>query len=122
MEQIHEKPLQIEADLHGFQSLATGGIKFTFTTLENVEPEQLTQFFRLKDKRGHLLFAVREFEFQDMINLPKVEVQPSKKSKSKQLRDVLWVLWNQGKKDVDFESFYSDMMDKLINHYKQKIE
>lgn len=119
---MNEKPLQIEAYMHTFQSLATGGVKFTFSTVENPNPELLTQFFKLKDKLGHLLFAVRELEFDDMLELPKIETPKNKKSKSQLLRNVLYRIWEKTKKSDTFNEYYDKIMSRLIDSYKQKLE
>ena len=117
----NKKPLQIEAYLHAFQSLTSGGVKFTFTTQETIDPDLLTQFFKLKNKLGWLLFAVREIEFQDMIDLPKIETPVGKKSKSKQLRDVLFRIWEKTKKTEKFDDYYNKIMSSLIETYKNKL-
>lgn len=116
-----EIPLQIEAYIQGFKSLASGGIKFDFLSQENIDADLLTQFFKLKGKLGHLLFAVRELEFQDMIELPKIETPVGKKSKSVLLRNVLYRIWEKTKKTDKFEDYYDKIMSNLIESYKNKL-
>jgi len=53
------------------------------------------------------------------IKEPKVE---GGKTKSERLRSVLFRYWeNQTIKDADFDSWYSLEMEKIINHYKDKL-
>lgn len=46
----------------------------------------------------------------------------SPKTSSHRLRDVLYVLWKQLGEKGDFNSYYQGMMDKVINHFKEKLE
>ncbi len=49
--------------------------------------------------------------------------KPPKKSPSKQLRDVFYVLWKQDDEGYDdFEVFYDSKINKLISHYKKLIK
>ena len=45
------------------------------------------------------------------------------KTKSQRLRGVLYVLWGNGcTKDDDFNTFYANEMNKIIEHYKNKLD
>jgi hypothetical protein len=114
-------PLQISAYMNKFSSLATGGIKFEFTTQENVNPELLTEFFKNKDKLGHLLFAVRQIDLIDLSSLPKIDQSKYENGKSpgQRLRNVLFLIHQaQGGNKDNFNDFYNEKMEKIITHYK----
>lgn len=56
----------------------------------------------------------------DAIDSSKIEVEG--KSKSARLRNVLYVYWKQEDMgEQTFEDFYSDKMEKLITHFKDKL-
>lgn len=44
------------------------------------------------------------------------------KSLSQRLRSVLWVLFKQDNVMGDFDDYYADMMEKLIEHFKEKLD
>ncbi len=50
-----------------------------------------------------------------------VEDLPDAKSKGQRLRNVFFVLSQQEDKE-DFEAYYSEMMEKIIEFYKSKIK
>ena len=51
-----------------------------------------------------------------------VEKEPKPKTQSQRLRAVLFLLYEEDKKGhVTFESYYADLMERIINHYKTKL-
>jgi hypothetical protein len=114
-------PLQVSAYLNKFSSLTSGGIKFEFTTQENINPELLTEFFKNKDKLGYLMFAVRQIEFVDMAELPKIDQSKyvNGKSPSQRLRNLLWLIHQaKGGKKETANDHYNEVMEMLIEKYK----
>ena len=59
----------------------------------------------------------------DSLELPK---SVTKKSHSKRLRDVLWLVLRaeKGRKpnDDEWNDYYSNQMEKIISHFKEKIK
>lgn len=48
--------------------------------------------------------------------------EPKPKTHSQRLRAVLFLLYEQDAKGyVTFESYYADLMERIINHYKTKL-
>jgi hypothetical protein len=48
--------------------------------------------------------------------------EPKQKSQSQRLRAVLFLLYQEDNKShVTFESYYADLMEKIINNYKTKL-
>lgn len=43
------------------------------------------------------------------------------KSQSQRLKNVLYRFWEQSKTDEDSSAFYSRTMEKIIEHYKEKL-
>ena len=56
----------------------------------------------------------------DAIDSTKIEVEG--KSKSTRLRNTLYVYWEQSEKEKTFEEFYSEKMEQLITHFKDKLD
>jgi len=45
------------------------------------------------------------------------------KTPSQRLRAVLFLLWEQDKKGfISAEAYYDDLMERIINHYKTKLD
>lgn len=53
-----------------------------------------------------------------------VEVKTEKdvKTESSRLRAVFFILWKQGGQVEPFAAFYASQMEKIISHYKTKIQ
>lgn len=103
-------------------STMANGLRIFFDTMENIGGEDMERLFALYNKPGWMTVNVHQIEAQDIIELPPVKADPGKKTPSQRLRAVLWQVWNQDNKGFkDFESYYQTMMEKLINHYKEKL-
>ena len=83
-----------------------------------------------RNKYGWFLFQEGEESIKniDLPNIPLPAKDKEQKTKSQTLRAVLYRLWQQtGKKDLygrecDSETHYNQSYDKLIEHYKGKLE
>ena len=50
------------------------------------------------------------------------DIEDTTKTPSKRLRNALYVLWDQGVKDVVFKEFYKNRMNRLIEQIKSRLE
>jgi hypothetical protein len=50
-----------------------------------------------------------------------VDLEDTTKTPSKRLRSVLFILWDQGVKDVGFKEFYKNRMERLIEQIKTRL-
>ena len=104
-------------------------ITLRFNTQLEQTSEQLMQMDRILNSSGSLYFkpegVVTDLEQQE---IDKVKTGVQGKSKSQQLRSVIYSIYQQ--KDcsnkeksvyLSFEQFYSNMMELIINHYKNQI-
>lgn len=71
------------------------------------------------DELGWLLWAPNKFNTED---LPKEQATDTGKTPAQRLRATLFVLWQQEGKQGDFEVFYRDRMEKLIDYIKGKLD
>jgi hypothetical protein len=78
----------------------------------------------LRQKDGYTAFKVNKFTDDELSQFPeptKDDLKPGK-SQSKRLRATLYVLWKQEGENGEFETFYHDWMEKIIEKFKEKLE
>lgn len=51
-----------------------------------------------------------------------MDIEDTTKTPSKRLRSVLYILWDQGVKDVEFKEFYKNRMNRLIEQIKDRLD
>ena len=59
-------------------------------------------------------------EFQDK-DIPKQQAEGKAKTPSQRLRAVMYIWYQQSNRTVDFEVFYREKMEKLIDFVKGKL-
>ena len=114
------KIFQAPAILNRISYLKDGGISLGFGTNELDDREKLLAgtFY---GKFGYVLFKENSFT-EDTI--PSSDAERPTKSLSTRLRSSLFVLWKQKYTDkyLNFDSFYSSNMEKIIDAVKEKLE
>jgi hypothetical protein len=116
--------LIIGAVIDSFRSLKDKTIKITLETQEPT-PEQFLKLAELNQKFGYFLFKSDEFN-EDEIKIAESlesDFKENKKSKSKILRNVLYLNYkqnNQGYKE--FDTYYKKHLEDIIKHFKNKLE
>ena len=95
------------------------GLSLGFATQELSDEEKVAAA-QFHQQFGYLLFKPNEFKEEDV---PKEDALTEGKSQSQRLRDVLYVLWAQ-KADpkIDYNTYYRQETEKIIAHYKSKID
>ena len=114
----------LPAILDTFSSLKDKTLKLVFHSNE-LTPEQLLGVVKNVQKFGFLAFKEESFKTSeiDAIKNLNTEYQSKGKSKSKRLRNVLFVLYEQENKHYNtFTDYYDAQMEELINHFKNKID
>jgi len=118
------KTFQIPAGLDGYRSLKDRTLKLTFETGE-MSPEQMANIHYALNKVGYLAFSPDPFashELEAIDNL-KVEYDEVGKSPSKRLQAVFFRMWEKGNEGYPiFNDFYNAQMEKLIVHFKKKLD
>ena len=95
----------------------------TITVTTNIEesPEDLMEVDKLIGRSGIWYFSEKgTLTKQETDEIDKVEIEVEGKTKSQRLRSVLYVYCQQEGKD--FKEFYASEMDRIIEHYKDKLE
>ena len=112
------------AILESFRSLKDKSLKVTFETNE-VTPEQMAGIAQSINKFGYVAFKEtpfkdKETEFLDSL---KPEYDDTGKTKSQRLRGVLYRMWEQDNEGYEDHTRYYDFhMEKIINHFKSKLD
>jgi hypothetical protein len=73
----------------------------------------------LKDSGNKPEFTESELTAFEGIEFKEID---TKKSQSKRLRDVLYLLWEKEGKNGTSEDYYETKMNVLIEHFKQKLD
>ena len=118
MENTDRKIISVEAILTRISYTKDGGLSLGFSTQE-MSPEDKLKMSELYQQFGWLAFSPNKIDLSDM---PKVDAEFAK-SHSKQLRGKLYKLSKaRNVKDEDFEAFYREQMQKLLDYVDKKVE
>lgn len=109
--------LRLPATFDRFSSRSDGSYGLSFSTQEATEGD-LGMLHKHNRLFGWLLFSENDIQSGDV---PK-EAATDNKTPSKRLRDVIFVLYSQQGAQGDFELFYREKMEKLIDVVKAKLE
>jgi hypothetical protein len=101
-------------------------IKLCLGTQE-LEPENAGKLFGLQSSLVSIGIATNELTASEieLLKESKIEIDdiPDSKSPSQRLRGVLYRLWEQSDGGYsDFNLFYLNRMDRIIEHYKAKLD
>jgi hypothetical protein len=110
--------IQIPAILTGFATKVDGGASIRFNTNE-LNDLDILELKRKQGTFGYLLFKENQFKNEDV---PTEEAEDTSKTPSKRLRAVLFVYWNQKVGVGNFDSFYREKMEEIIQSIKEKID
>ena len=109
--------------LDGYQRRKDRSVSLRFITQEKTSGE-IADIDRLVDTFGILYFRGEEKMNRDEVDeLDAVELDlyDEPKSQSQRLRNVLFKVWNQDPRG-DFKEFYKHETERIIEHYKRKLE
>jgi hypothetical protein len=112
--------LKVPSLIAKVETMQDGGLKLIVHTQELESPDE-AEVMKLRNKIGWFVYSVTEITESDIPDEP-IEFE-GQKTLSERLRNVLFRLHEkQGGKPEDFESYRQKVMEKLINHYKQKLD
>ena len=110
--------IKLPTCLLGFASKKDGSASIRFSTRE-ISSDQYAELQRHLGAYGHLLFAETDVAEND---IPDDIPDDNQKKPSQRLRAVLFILWKQQGAEGDFNAWYRAQMEKLIDHYKTKLQ
>lgn len=113
--------LKVQSQIVKVETMSDRGMKLTVHTAE-LQPEDKAELMRLHNLAGWFVFNdTAQIEEGDIPDAP-VEFS-GRKTPSERLHNVLFRLHEkQGGKPEDFEPWRIQMMEKIINHYKSKLD
>jgi ribosome-associated translation inhibitor RaiA len=105
-------------------------ISISFVTSLEETTEAFMEVDRLVNTSGVIYYSEKgTLTQQEKDEIDKVEIEVEGKTKSQRMKSVLHVLWTQrdcSNKDAinfkPFDQFYADEMERIISHYKDKLE
>jgi hypothetical protein len=112
------------AILESFRSLKDRTFKVVFETSE-LTPEQLSGLAQWITKFGYIAFKETPFKDKDKEILEQLEpdYNDTGKSPSQRLRGVLYRVWEKESEGFStFTLYYEHNMEKIISHYKAKLD
>jgi hypothetical protein len=97
-------------------------LKITIGTNES-SPNQASDVFLLNQSFCYIGLKIEPFTQSEEILIAGLKSEINQKTPSQRLRSILYKLYEQDDKGFkDFSSYYNGEMDKIIEHYKGKIE
>jgi hypothetical protein len=90
---------------------------------QELKPDESAKVFDLYDKFGFFLFKDSDIKPEDL-DIPDVKPEfKSDKSPSQRLRGVIYRYFEQlDNHNIPFDDFYKKEMEKIIEHYKSKLQ
>lgn len=114
----------LPAQLESYRSLKDKTLKVVFDCNE-LTPEQTMGVASCLQQFGYLAFKNEPFKSaeKEAIENLKSDFEDTGKTPAQRLRGVLYVNWEHKKEGYDtFSDYYNAKMEKMINHYKEKID
>ena len=108
----------IQALLDGVSHRKDGSLGIRFLTQEMPAQDKLV-LIELLNTFGWVCFSPSEVEAAD---IPETQADDTRKTPSQRLRAVLYLLYKQGEQLETFDAYYREKMEKLIEHYKGKLD
>ena len=110
---------QAPAILTSISHTTDGGLRLGFSTNE-LTPEDKLSAVLFHQKFGYILFKENPFQESE---IPQEDAEDKTKTPSKRLRAVLFKLYQQsGGKKEEFEIYYRQQVEKIIDHLKSKLD
>ena len=101
-------------------------VTLTFITSLEQSSEDFLEVDKLLDTTGLLYFKSEgNLTTSELDELDAIDLEIEGKTKSQRLRNTLYVMWEQKFKQYSvptFKDFYATEMEKVIEHYKGKLE
>jgi len=105
---------------HGIKTMSDKGVRVMIDTNE-LTPSQMVKLFKLKGQAGRFVFAPADSQELE-IEIPELPKEfKTDKSPSERLRNVLYVVWKQGNKTIEFDSWYKSKIESIISRLKEQI-
>lgn len=107
--------------IENLSTRADGTVKLTFG-IQEMDSSNMGQLFEMRNKYCKCLLSDTGVTELEAVAVDSVSiVGTKKKSPSQRLRAVLYRVHEQTGLNIDFESFYATELERMIEHYKSKL-
>jgi len=98
-----------------------GSVSLNFKSGQEISDDKVMYLVNAarKDELGWICWSPNEIQTDD---LPKEQAEENQKTSSQRLRATIFVMWQQHGASGDFEVFYREKMEKMIDMVKTKLE
>ena len=110
----------LPAKLTSYRPKVDKTFNLSFNTNELTE-SQLLAINQLNQKTGYLLFKDAEIQTEEKEMIDSLSPELKTKSHSQRLRAVIFKLWEKEGKPGDYDSYYAKKMERIIEHFKEKL-
>jgi len=121
---METKIFQIPGCVTKITTMARNTIRLQIDSQETVSAEAMKRMFEMVNQLGWFTFNVHQIEAEDIIDLPPLKkIEKDDKTPAQRLRAVFYNMWKQNPGEFkDPDSHYIYMMERLIEHYKSKLD
>jgi hypothetical protein len=122
---MSDKPkiFNLEGQVDGIKTRKGDKSLLISIALQETNPVQAGYLMGLQDKHVYFFMAERQFSADEIIALPEPKKEGKKYTRSQQLRFKLHDIHiKKGGLEADFEKYYQETMDKLIESYDKKLK
>jgi len=97
-------------------------VSLTFITSLEQSTDEFMELDSILNESGVLFFKSNgNLTKEEVKELESTEIENEGKTKSQRLRNVLYILHKQSKSNQSFNDFYADKMERIIQHFKDKL-
>lgn len=115
------QPVKLAAIFSGIKSRKDRSYRLEFDTRE-LNGKDAAILLGMQMTEGWMLFAPTDSVDEADIPPEKANAGVGIKTQSQRLRAVIYRIWEQKGKPLDFESYYRSKMEMLIESLKEKLE
>jgi hypothetical protein len=114
--------LKVPSQITKVSTMRDGALRLQVDTQE-LQPQDKAELMSLHQVAGWFVFSESGIQEAD---IPTDPVELDQKTPSQRLRAILYVYWQkldgEHNKVAPFDVWYATQMERLIEHYKQKID
>lgn len=112
------KAISLGIVIDGIRAKKDRSLGITVSTPE-MSVEEKTLMFELQGVNCHATIQPLDEEFPEIVE---VRAETDRKTASSRLRGILWVLWDKRGRDGDFDVFYRQQIEKVIERIKSLVD
>ncbi len=112
--------LKVPATVSKVTTMADSCIRL-FVDCQEMCPEDRAELMGLYNQLGVFVFSISNITEEDIKDLPEVSKRDGK-TKSQRLRGSIFRLWERSTSGKDFDKFYDDYMERLIEKIKEQLD